>query len=40
MQLVQDGKEIHDSMKEDPMIVDSNDDEYKVVKLSKSHDIC
>ncbi|OAE33101.1 hypothetical protein AXG93_3896s1000 [Marchantia polymorpha subsp. ruderalis] len=36
LQLVQDGKEVFDSMEEDSMIVDSNDDEYKVVKLSEA----
>jgi len=34
VQLVQDGEHVLDSMKEDPLIVDSSDDESKVVKLS------
>ncbi|OAE23210.1 hypothetical protein AXG93_1630s1250 [Marchantia polymorpha subsp. ruderalis] len=34
--LVQDGKEVFDSMEEDSMIFDSNDDEYNVVKLSET----
>jgi hypothetical protein len=34
VQLVQDGEHVLDSMEEDPLIVDSNDDESKVVKLS------
>ena len=33
MQLVQDGKDVLDSMEEDLLIVDSNDDQSKVVKL-------
>jgi hypothetical protein len=33
VQLVQDGKDVLDSMEEDPLIVDSNDDQSKVVKL-------
>jgi hypothetical protein len=31
---VQDGEHVLDSMEEDPLIVDSSDDESKVVKLS------
>ena len=34
MQLVQDGEQILDSMEIDPLIVDSSDNESKVVKLS------
>jgi hypothetical protein len=34
VQLVQDGEHVLDSMEEDPLIVDSSDDESKVVKLS------
>ena len=34
VQLVQDGEQILDFMEIDPFIVDSNDDESKVVKLS------
>jgi hypothetical protein len=33
VQLVQDGKDVLDSMEEDLLIVDSNDDQSKVVKL-------
>ena len=33
VQLVQDGEHVLDSMEEDPLIVDSSDDESKVVKL-------
>lgn len=36
MQLVQDVKEVFDSIEEDSMIVDSNDDEYKAMKLSEA----
>jgi len=36
VQLVQDGKHVLDSMEEDPLIVDSSDDESKVVKLSNA----
>jgi hypothetical protein len=32
VQLVQDGEHVLDSMEEDPLIVDSSDDESKVVK--------
>ena len=34
VQLVQDGKEVHDPVEVDPLIDDSNDVESKVVKLS------
>ena len=34
VQLVQDGEQVLDSMEVDPLIVDSSDDESKVVKLS------
>jgi hypothetical protein len=34
VQLLQDGEHVLDSMEEDPLIVDSGDDESKVVKLS------
>jgi hypothetical protein len=40
VQLVQDGEHVLDSMKEDPLIVDSSDDESKVVKLSDAQKIC
>ena len=36
VQLVQDGEQVLDSMEVDPLIVDSSDDEYKVVKLSEA----
>lgn len=36
VQLVQDGEELLDSMKEYSMMVDSIDDEYKIMKLNKS----
>jgi len=36
VQLVQDGEHVLDSMEEDPLIVDSSDDESKVVKLSNA----
>ena len=35
-QLVQDGQEVHDFVKVDPLIDDSNDVESKVVKLSNA----
>jgi hypothetical protein len=34
VQLVQDGEQVLDSMEEDPLTIDSNDDKSKVVKLS------
>jgi hypothetical protein len=34
VQIVQDGEHVLDSMEENPLIVDSSDDESKVVKLS------
>jgi hypothetical protein len=36
MQLVQDGEHVLDSMEEDLLIIDSSDDESKVVKLSNA----
>jgi hypothetical protein len=39
VQLVQDGEQILDFMEEDPLIVDSNDDESKVVKLSDAQNM-